>query len=235
MGSTSQTAKGCVGYTQSKEEWAKKVLISNLTLLVMCILILSFLVVWDLTSGVQTVTGRCVWAGYCLWIGGLVSIVICVVFLLVNLLAYSGIARSSSWSNMYPNTSYKLLYPWLILYFILNTVILPAGILLVYLWYEGSPITCKPPRPSAGVCQSDILYMWAPIIGVGTLLVLLVFLHNWVLVVHVTRSLKSKLNPQPFTRIGSRVVLGLLDTSHGDRSGGSTLSRGSTLVSYVYP
>ena len=28
------------------------------------------LVVWDLTSGHQTLTGRCVWAGgYCLWIG----------------------------------------------------------------------------------------------------------------------------------------------------------------------
>ena len=26
--------------------------------------------VWDLTSGHQTLTGRCVWAaGYCLWIG----------------------------------------------------------------------------------------------------------------------------------------------------------------------
>lgn len=68
------------------------------------------------------------------------------------------------------------------------------------------------------------------------LLVLVVFLHNWVLVLSITKSLRSKMNPQPFTRIGSRVVLGLLDTSHGEGGGGSsTLSKGSTLVSYVYP
>ena len=82
----------------------------------------------------------------------------------------------------------------------------------------------------------DILYLWAPLIGVAVLMVLLVFLHNWVLVLHVVKSLRMKMNPQPFTRIGSRVVLGLLDSSHGDHSGGSsTLSKGSTLVSYVYP
>ena len=174
-------------------------------------------------------------------------------FLLVNILAYSGISWSSSWSNDYPNTSYRLLYPWLTLYFILNTAIIPGGlfcsvlslfpayptvpgILLVYLWYEVSPSSCTDPRPSSGVCQSDILYIWAPLIGATTLLVLVLFLHNWVLVMNMTKSLRKKMNPQPFTRIGSRVVLGLLDTSHSDESGGSsTLSKNSSLVSYVYP
>merc|ERR1719153_805525 len=217
---------GCVGYTQSKEEWAKKVLISNLTLLVLCILILSFLVVWDLTSGVQTVTGRCVWAGYCIWVSALLSLLACILFLMVNLLAFSGISRSSSWSNTFPNTSYRMLYPWLLCYFILNSAILPAGILLVYQWYEGC---------TRSVCQRNILYSWAPIIGATLVLILIVFLHNWLLLLSITKSLRSKMNPQPFTRIGSRVVLGLLDTSHGDGGGGSsTLSKGSTLVSYVY-
>merc|ERR1719495_1172170 len=218
---------GCVGYTQSKEEWAKKVLISNLTLLVLCILILSFLVVWDLTSGVQTVTGRCVWAGYCIWVSALLCLLACILFLLVNLLAFSGISRSSSWSNTFPNTSYRMLFPWLFCYFIFNTAILPAGILLVYQWYEGC---------TTSVCQRNILYSWAPIIGATLVLILIVFLHNWLLLLSITKSLRSKMNPQPFTRIGSRVVLGLLDTSHGDGGGGSsTLSKGSTLVSYVYP
>ena len=110
------------------------------------------------------------------------------------------------------------------------------GILLVYLWHELSPSTCTDPRPSSGVCQPEILHIWAPLIGVAVLLVLVVLLHNWVLVMNVAKSLRKKMNPQPFTRIGSRVVLGLLDTSHGEHSGGSsTLSKGSTLVSYVYP
>ena len=110
------------------------------------------------------------------------------------------------------------------------------GIILVYLWQEAAPSTCTNPRTSSGVCQVDILHLWAPLIGVAVLMVLLVFLHNWVLVFHVVKSLRKKMNPQPFTRIGSRVVLGLLDTSHGDHSGGSsTLSKDSTLVSYVYP
>eukprot|EP00092_Neocalanus_flemingeri_P018494 GFUD01020014.1.p1 GENE.GFUD01020014.1~~GFUD01020014.1.p1 ORF type:complete len:228 (-),score=28.60 GFUD01020014.1:98-781(-) len=226
---------GCAGY-KDMERWAKRVLVFNICLLVCGIFSQIFLVVWDLTSGVQTITGRCVWAGYCLWIGGLVSLLLCIVFLMANLLAYSGITRTSSWDNLHPSTSYRLLYPWLVLYFILNTGILPTGIALVYLWYEASPSTCPEPRPSSGVCQEDILNLWAPLIGVATLLVLLVFLHNWVIILHLAKLLRKKMNPQPFTRIGSRVVLGLEDTSHGEHSGGSsTLSKGSTLVSYIYP
>jgi len=192
----------CGGY-QYRERCGKIILVVNIILLLCGTVCLTGLLTWDLTSGVQTVTGRCVWAGYCIWV------------------------RSSSWSNTFPSTSYRMLYPWLLSYFILNISILPAGILLVYEWYEGC---------SSTVCQEDILHSWAPIIGVTTLLLLLVLLHNWFLLLTITKNLWSKMNPQPFTRIGSRVVLGLLDTSHGDAGGGSsTLSKGSTLVSYVYP
>jgi len=216
----------CGGY-QYRERCGKIILVVNIILLLCGTVCLTGLLTWDLTSGVQTVTGRCVWAGYCIWVSALLSLLVCIFFLLVNLLAFSGITRSSSWSNTFPSTSYRMLYPWLLSYFILNTSILPAGILLVYEWYEG----CSTP-----VCQRDILHSWAPIIGVTTLLLLLVLLHNWFLLLTITKNLWSKMNPQPFTRIGSRVVLGLLDTSHGDAGGGSsTLSKGSTLVSYVYP
>merc|ERR1719430_2682633 len=99
------------GGDHHRERCGKIVLVCNIILLLCGTVCLTGLLAWDLTSGVQTVTGRCVWAGYCLWIGGLVSIVVYVLFLIVNLLAYSGISRSSSWPNMYPNTSYRLLYP----------------------------------------------------------------------------------------------------------------------------
>ena len=188
--------------------------------------------VWDLTSGVQTLTGRCVWAGYCIWVTGLVALLICSLLLLANVLAYSGILRSASWANSFPNTSYRLLYPWLVLYFILNCSILPTSIFLVYLWYEVSPSSCTISAP----CKADILYIWAPVFGVAALIILILFLHNWVVIMKLSKSLRQKMNPEPFTRIGSRVVLGLLDTSHEGRSGASsTLSKGSTLVGYVYP
>ena len=103
-------------------------------------------------------------------------------------------------------------------------------ILMVFQWYKTSPLDCNDSRPLREPCQSDILYTWSPLIGVSSLLVLTVFLHNWLVVFSLTRNLKDDLNPQPFTRIGSKVVLGLLDTS-----GTSTISKGSTLVSYVYP
>ena len=41
-----------------------------MALLTVALVSLAGVVVWDLTSGHQTVTGRCVWTGgYCLWIG----------------------------------------------------------------------------------------------------------------------------------------------------------------------
>ena len=59
---------------------------------------------------------------------GLTSLFLCLVFLLVNVLAYSGIIRSNSWVEKHPNTSYRLLYPWLSLYFLANCTLLPIGI-----------------------------------------------------------------------------------------------------------
>ena len=123
------------------------ILVVNIIFLLCGTVCLTGLLTWDLTSGVQTVTGRCVWAGYCIWVrqywapgaalqsllvcsfifSALLSLLACIFFLLVNLLAFSGITRSSSWSNTFPSTSYRMLYPWLLSYFILNTSILPAG------------------------------------------------------------------------------------------------------------
>jgi len=58
---------------------------------------------------------------------GLVSVFLCLLFLLVNSLAYRGIVKSSSWLEQHPNTSYKLLYPWICLYFLANCAVLPLG------------------------------------------------------------------------------------------------------------
>jgi len=51
------------------ENCAKKILCSNMVLLFLIIIALIGVVAWDLSSGYQSITGRCVWAGYCLWIG----------------------------------------------------------------------------------------------------------------------------------------------------------------------
>merc|ERR1712080_744663 len=232
MGSLTMPAGG--------EGWAKIILGWNIALVLLSSLVLGALFVWDLTSGHQTVTGRCVWAsGFCLWIGSLSSLGICLIFLTVNLLAVSGIVRASSWHNKYPDRAYQLLYPWLFVYFLLNTGILPIGIVLVYIWYEGAPPTCPaPPSPHwlPPVCQYDILRLWAPLAGVLTVIVLLLSLHNWIIILRLASSLKDKMRPASFTRIGSRVVLGLLDTSHGDYSlTSSSLGVGPSLVGRVTP
>ena len=68
----------------------------------------------------------------------------CLAFLTVNCLAYSGIRRSNSWVEKHPNTSYKLIYPWLALYFLANCALLPVGtarfinilIFVFYLFYD---------------------------------------------------------------------------------------------------
>ena len=184
---------------------------------------------------------------------------VCLAFLTVNCLAYSGIRRSNSWVEKHPNTSYKLIYPWLALYFLANCALLPVGtarfrnififlfylfydslhltlgIGWVYIWYEDSP-SCSESEAKFKFCQEDILYSLLPVICCLLLLVLLISLHNWVLLLHLTKSLRSKLNPSPFVMIGSRIVLGLQDTSHGEQSrSNSTLSKSSTLISYVYP
>jgi len=220
------------------ERWAKSILIFNLALVVVATIALLALVVWDLTTGNQAVTGRCVWAGFCLWIGCLTSVGVCVIFLAVNLLALSGIARASSWHNEYPERAYQLLYPWLTVYFFFNIAILPIGIVLIYLWHESAPASCEDP-PSFGIssiCQEDILNLWAPLTAVIAAFTLAVSLHNWLVLLRLASSLKEKMQPPAFTRIGSRVVLGLLDTSHGDsETKSSTVGRSSTLVGRVTP
>ena len=119
--------------------------------------------------------------------------------------------------------------------FIYFTTPLTLGIGWVYIWYEDSP-SCSESEAKFKFCQEDILYNLLPVICCLLLLVLLISLHNWVLLLHLTKSLRSKLNPSPFVMIGSRIVLGLQDTSHGEQSrSNSTLSKSSTLISYVYP
>ena len=109
------------------------------------------------------------------------------------------------------------------------------GIGFVYIWYLESP-QCSQSEAERELCQDDLLYSVLPGVTCLLLVVLLVSLHNWVLVVHVTKSMRKMLNPEPFVRIGSRIVLGLEDTSHGEQStNSSTLSKSSTLFSYVYP
>ena len=76
------------------------------------------LTVWDLTSGHQTLTGRCVWAGFCVWLGALLGALLSSLFLAVNLLALRASLHHSQ---------YRLLYPWLGAYAALNSLILPAG------------------------------------------------------------------------------------------------------------
>lgn len=225
------------------EKWAKSILMLNLGLGIVSMVTLLALLVWDLTSGHQALTGRCVWAGFCLWIGCLSSVGVCVIFLAVNLLALSGIARASSWHNKYPERAYQLLYPWLVVYFFFNISILPIGIVLIYVWYESAPLICGN-RPSSNlysfglnsICREDILNLWAPLTAFFAVFILAVSLHNWLVLLRLASSLKEKMKPPSFTRIGSRVVLGLLDTSHGDsETKSSTVGRSSTLVGRVTP
>ena len=176
---------------------------------------------------------------------------ICFLFLSVNILAYKGIVRSGSWLEESQHKSYRLIYPWIILYFLANCGIIPIGksstlksnniimniicfsvMWIVYLWYEGAP-GCDE-NISQRWCKQDIVYFWSPLISFMVLLILMTSLHNWILVVQVAKGMKNKLTPQPFLRIGSRIVLGLEHTSHGDNSTqSSTLSKSSTLFTYM--
>lgn len=74
--------------------------------------------VWDLTSGHQTLTGRCVWAGFCVWLGAFLGALLSSLFLAVNILALRASLHHSH---------YRLLYPWLGAYAALNSAIVPTG------------------------------------------------------------------------------------------------------------
>ena len=63
------TAGWHCGYNRL-EKWAQVILVTNMVFLSTGLVSLAGVVVWDLTTGHQTLTGRCVWTGgYCLWIG----------------------------------------------------------------------------------------------------------------------------------------------------------------------
>ncbi len=171
------------------------------------------------------------------------------------MLAYKGIVRSGSWREESQSKSYRFIYPWIVFYFLANCGITPIGNIcafiscenlwyyinlenfavmwVVYLWYDGAP-ECDE-HISKQWCKQDIVYLWSPLISVIILLSLIISLHNWILVVQVAKGMKNKLTPQPFLRIGSRIVLGLEPTSHGDNSTqSSTLSKSSTLFTYMW-
>ena len=60
----------CCCYSEYKEKCAKTFCIVNSCIVLpLLTLVLISVTVWDLTTGVQTVSGRCVWAGYCVWSG----------------------------------------------------------------------------------------------------------------------------------------------------------------------
>ena len=106
----------------------------------------------------------------------------------------------------------------------------------MFIWYDQAP-QCQMEIVDfvQRWCKDDILYFWSPLLGSIMLTLLMISLHNWVLLLHVAKSMKEKLNPEPFVRIGSRIVLGLEHTSHrGDSTQFSTLSKSSTLFSYGY-
>jgi len=210
----------------AREELAKKIILIYLLVVVLSCFTLIGLVIWDLSSGVQTVTGRCVWAGYCLWIGGLSSLGISLVFLIVNLMAYSGFVRSSSWSEQKPSRGPKMVYPWLLVYAFLNLILLPVVIVFLYLWYDKAPEECSSTFPS--ICKSQILSLWVPLVSVASVIILLIFLHNWVVVLRVTLSLRRKLSPLPFTRIGDKIVLGLQHSKEMERK--NTLLNGELIA-----
>lgn len=78
------------------------------------------LVAWDLSSGHQTVSGRCVWTGWCVWLAGLIGTLISILYLTVNILALRV-------SLMTTGEDHRLLYPWLLAYGALNSAIIPSG------------------------------------------------------------------------------------------------------------
>ena len=115
--------------------------------------------------------------------------------------------------------------------FLFNITFIIEVLWIVYLWYDGAQ-DCN--DDVFQWCKADILYFWSPLIGFIILLVVIISLHNWILVLHVAKGMKNKLTPKPFLRIGSRIVLGLEPTSHGDNSTqSSTLSKSSTLFTYM--
>ena len=92
----------------------------NIGVCLMVMVSLVSLVAWDLSSGHQTVSGRCVWTGWCVWLAGLLGTLISILYLTVNILAL----RVSLQTN---SGNYRLLYPWLLAYGALNSAIIPSG------------------------------------------------------------------------------------------------------------
>jgi len=190
-----------------KERCSRIVCLTNIFLLPFFIILLIGFCVWDLSTGVQTITGRCVWAGgFCLWIGCLGGVLVCVIFLGVNLLAYSGLLRSSSWAGEDPTLSYKFLIPWIALYALLILAIPVAGFVLMYYAYH---LYCF----NLEKCGENFLYIYSPLVGILVLGLVYGIGHYWVVMIKTYFSIRSKVLLPSWDKIGDRIVLGLADSS----------------------
>ena len=62
----------------------------NMAVSLASVVCLVAVVVWDLSSGHQTLSGRCVWRGWCVWLAGLLGSLAAFIFLTVNMIALRG-------------------------------------------------------------------------------------------------------------------------------------------------
>ena len=62
----------------------------NMVLSLAAVVCLVGVVVWDHSSGHQTLSGRCVWRGWCVWLAGLLGSLTAFIFLTVNMIALRG-------------------------------------------------------------------------------------------------------------------------------------------------
>ncbi|XP_023334152.1 uncharacterized protein LOC111705737 [Eurytemora carolleeae] len=136
--------------------------------------------IWDLSAGNQHITGRCVWASFCIWISTLSCSCVCLFLLFVNILGLSGIYKASSWSETRPYNSYRFLYIWLIVYFLVDISVLPICIYFLYAWFMLKK-------------SYTVLHIGIPIVGVVCLSGYLVLIHHWFRILNLTQQI-SKLS-----------------------------------------
>jgi len=208
-------------YVKEREECGKNILRFHLVLSTLGLVGCIAAAVWDLTHGNQSITGRCVWAGYCIWKGTISSGAVCLVAVIVNLLALSGLYRANSWFETKPRNSYRFILPWLVYYFLINLAILPVCIYFLYAWYRLNE-------------SKEVLYIHIPIIGVLSLFCLLLSLHLWYRIMVLCLDIRERVKVDPFVRVGDRVVLGLDDYSTLGKRSNATLSvKKSKVVGHV--
>jgi len=205
-------------YMKEREESGKNIIRFHLGLSLVGFFSTLAATIWDLTSGNQSLSGRCVWAGYCVWKGTLISCFLCLLLLLVNSLALSGIFRASSWHETKPRNSYRFILPWLVLYFVLDIAILPVCIYCLFTWYTLTD-------------SNNILHIYIPIISIFAVGLLCLCLHHWFKIMNLCFKIRDRVKVEPFTRVGDRIVLGLVDPSVYSISNVGSVARSSAKLS----